>query len=318
MLLGNFLPQQEIMNYKNAQILLVTLLVLMIVAIVIIGIVIISNRDIAQVSTNQKYEQLYNVAEVEIQRVIEKYGDGKRSLVDLSQDGELKDFIQSCTPVNQNIKKGFDCEVQGNNTAGLKLDTTLEVFDTKEMKDLRVYKDESLNLILNGYNQSLNIYWDQGVALEFVLNFFIDTNTNNVWDVDEEIIEIRDIFDKKNIFTSKDQSNAFGFTPLTDRSGGVTLNINNISSLQSNNNYKTRSLALIPRTREDRSTPVILSVTPADLASFPHQLRVFNIETYDSEDENSPFIEINSKLSLEPNIDSIFNYSLITENDISF
>ncbi len=302
------------MNYKKGQILLITMLVLMVLAIVIVGIVIVTNRDIGQVTTNQKYEQLYNVAETELQRVVAKYGVSTVRLGDLSRDPDLDEYITDCTPVNESLALGYDCSVSDENALGLELDTEILVVDRKEIRNLEIYKDESITVKLEGYKQSLDVTWDQNVAMEFSMNFFIDSNNNGTWDQNEEIKEVSDIFDNFGVFNSKDPTNTFGFTSINS-GRGVRFRINSISTLPAN--YYTRSITITPRTRENNPNPVLLSVVPSDPGSFPFQVRAFETTTYDTLDNNTPVVEVNSQVSLESQIDSIFNYSLITNGNIS-
>ncbi len=299
------------MNHKKGQILLVTMLVLMVLAIVIVGIVIVTNRDVSQVVQNQKYEQLYNVAETELQKVVAKYGDSTLDLSQLPNDRDLSQ-ISGCRPVNESLEVGYDCDVSDENALGLELDTSIRVVERKEIRNLEVFKDEAITLRLEGYERGLTVSWDQNVAFEFVLNVFEDTNGNRIWDQTEKITEVRDIYDSGGVFTSKDNSNPFGFS---GNNQSISFVIDNITSLPSN--YRTRSLTIIPRTRANNPNPVLVNVIPSDPASFPFQVRAFETVTFDETDNNTPVVEVNSQVSLESQIDSIFNYSLITNGGIS-
>jgi hypothetical protein len=314
------------MNYRNklrqkrkeGQILLVTLLVLMVLAVAIVGVVIVTNRDIGQVVSNQKYEQLYNVAETELRRVIDIYGRTTSSLSDPSRDQDLAVYIQDCIAVNETVSTGFECQMVDDNALNLVLDTRVSILERKDIQDLEIYKDETVNINLAGYNQGIDFSWNQDVAMEFIVSYFVDSNGNGIWDSNEPIEEVRDTYDRYGVFDSLDPSNQFQFQALnpSQPGRGVRLIISNILSLQGIS-YVTRSVSVTPRTRVANPDPVLLTVEPTDPGSFPFQVREFTSSTFDPIDDATPFVEVSTQIPIESQVDSIFNYSIITDGNIS-
>lgn len=303
---------------KSGQILLVTLLVLMVLAVVIVGVVIVTNRDIGQVVSNQKYEQLYNVAETELRRVVDIYGESSSTLSDPSRDQDLSIYVQDCIAVNETTATGYNCRMVDDNALNLTLETRVSVLERKDINDFEIYKDETISINLAGYNQGIDFSWNQDAAMEFSLSYFVDSNGNGVWDTNEPLEEVRDTYDRYSVFDSIDSSNQFQFQALNPSAPGrgVRLVISNIVSLQGIQ-YVTRSISVTPRMRVANPDPVLLSVEPTDPGSFPFQVREFVSSTFDPIDESTPFVEVSAQIPIESQIDSIFNYSIITDGNIS-
>ncbi|MCA9386653.1 hypothetical protein KC669_01320 [Candidatus Dojkabacteria bacterium] len=306
------------MNYKErkkGQILLITLLVLMVLAVVIVGVVIVTSRDTSQVVANQKYEQLLNVAEVELQRVIDKYGDTTIPLSDLSNDSDLDNYVTSCEVINSSSEIGYECKINDDNALGLDLDTSIRVIEDKNIEGLELYKDETMSFVLDGYDQSLDITWDQDIAMEIAITYFEDLDSDGIWDTNEPLDETRDIFDAFGVYDSLGGAANFNFVSLNG-GRGTRFNISNIVDLQSVN-YQTTSISLTARTRNNLSGPTLLNMIPSDPASFPFQIRSFKTSVYDPNDSETPVAEIESFISIETQLDSIFNYTIITDGNIT-
>ncbi|MCA9381296.1 hypothetical protein KC678_03455 [Candidatus Dojkabacteria bacterium] len=300
---------------KQGQILLITLLVLMVLAIVIVGVVIVTSRDTSQVVANQKYEQLLNVAEVELQRVIDKYGDTTIPLDDLSRDDDLDNYVTSCDAVNSNSQIGYECKINDDNALGLDLDTTITVVEDKNISGLELYKDDTITFALDGYNQGLDITWDQDIAMEIAITYFEDLDSDGVWDTNEPLDETRDIFDAFGVYDSLGGTPNFNFVSLNG-GRGARFTINNIADLQSIN-YQTTSISLTARTRNNLGNPTLIDVTATDPGSFPFQIRSFTTSVFDPNDPQTPVAEVESFVSIETQLDSIFNYTIITDGNIT-
>ncbi len=309
------------MNYrtkskKKAQILLVTLLVLTVVAMAVSGTVILLNRDVGQVSTSQKYQQIYNVAESQLQRVIEKYGNYNEDLNNIGND------FATCSSVQQEENNIYECTFSDEINAATTIDTSLTAIDSKNINELSIKKDQALTVNLNGYRNGVQINWGENFAMELSITYFIDANGNSVWDNNEEIQNIGDVYDLQNVFDSREgndpnSESVFNFSIFDAENVATSLQftVSSIDNFQAN--YYPMNLTVIPRSNLSSLSSTKISITPTDPSVFPYQIRSFEAKSFDSEDPSSPVATVESFIPLGSQIDSIFNYAFITKDTLT-
>jgi len=298
---------------KNGQILLITLLVLTILSIITVSLVILVNKDIKQVVSNDKYEQSYNASESQLSRFLDKYATYKiPAITALITDPVLG---VGCIPGPQFVDKTeVTCTFNNDpNLTSFKTDTTSVVID--DLKKLDAYpinKDSAYELNLNngvsGYNGRLDISWDkQPSAIDFALIYSDSTGKERM---------IRDVYDFNGIFfsnlggtySSNNLIHPFDFYNNINNSAlNTSFTISKIKGL--NGVPKTLRITLRMKNLND-STQV--TVIPSDFVTFPIQMREFTSTSFDSKDANPPVAKVQTKIPLYPQLDSFFDYSLIS------
>lgn len=306
MFLDKHLHQQETMNSnKKGQIMVITLIVLMILGVVIVGLIILINRDTGQVTSNKKSQQIYNVAETELLAVVSEYADPSISLTN------IPNCVQTTT---QNAGIKFDCEATDEALDGnLTITTKLDIEETKQIENLEIRKDQTFTMNLDGYNSTLTFDWDRDAAVEFTVTFFDDNNLNGVWDTGETLESKTGVYDTNSIL----YENSGGSSDITFGNLGATqtsLNISTISNLPAK--YRAYNLSITPRLTQDTLEAVIFDITPSNFNTIPRQMRIFTATSFDATDSDTPVQILNSQVPLYPQLDSIFNYSLITKDSI--
>ena len=156
---------------KKGQILLITLLVITILSIITLTTVVFVAKDIKQVSQNNQYQQSYNVAENQLQQVLNNYSNPSKTLSSLIKDPLFSNCTNNITnSVNGNYE--VDCISQNDTTfSSFPTDTTLAVIDSEQISNYIIIKDNSLDLNLSkagqGYTGGINLSWDQSIAVDF-------------------------------------------------------------------------------------------------------------------------------------------------------
>jgi len=280
---------------SKGQILVITLVVLMIIAITIIGVITTLNRDTLQVSTSDKYGQIYAVTENELLRGVETYGLGY-NINQLNSQG--------CSRNQSSTELRFVCDSEPTNPSNLDISNELIIYDTKNITELELRKDESYAVNLNGYNNDIRVTWDTtNTAVEFALTYS-DNGVN-------QVRVIRDVYEWNSLYTSNGANN---FTFTSNSATGTTFRISSISGLSGS--YTTQNLIIYPRTT-NANTVVTFSVSPTSYASFPYQMRVFESQSFDASDPNTPLVSLDSRISLLPQIVSLFDYALLTNGQVT-
>lgn len=306
MCLGRPLLLLETMNSnKKGQIMVISLIVLMILGVVIVGLIILINRDTGQVTSNKKSQQIYNVAETQLLSIVSRYADPANSLT------TIPNCIQT-TSQNGGIR--FDCGTTEDILDGaLTITTRIEIEETKEIEDLEIRKDQTFTMNLDGYTAGLNIDWDRDAAVEFYFTYFIDSNTNGVWDNNEALEVKTGVYDRNSIL----YENNGGDSDINFANLGTTqtsFNISGIDNLPAN--YRPYNLSITPRLTTDTLEAVLFDITPSNFSTLPRQMRIFTATSFDASDNDTPVQTLNSQVPLYPQLDSIFNYSLLTKDSI--
>jgi len=301
---------------KKGQILIITLLVLTILSILSISIIVLNNRDAGQVVANLKYEQAYNVAETELNSLIQIYGDYQTNLSALSIDClELEpNNWYECTKTRSDLNSDTAYNVETN------------IRNEKEIQRYELAKDRSLDIYLNGYSSGLDIRWfdNSGLlgAMEMTLVFKTPTGDYKV---------VKDLFDKYGIFDTKNATSVFSYqsieSDLTRQNSSTRINIgttkiNLIANALNNSVNLTNSdipyyLKLTLRSNSAQAV-LPLSVQSTDPASFPSQVRTFTASSFDNNASNTstPVANVESVVPLFGQLGGIFDYALISEDEV--
>lgn len=294
-------------NKKPAQILVVTLFVLMIVAVIVVGVVSVAGKDALQTTADVQYNQLYDAAERTIITIIDSYGSATTPLSNLTNSSL--------------VPSGYTC--QANNTTcplGQYLCTRSEtgvtnqlcIRDSRDISDYELSKDDSFVMPLNNYRGELQIAWVGEAALEFALHYY-DTSTATYG-------VVNDLFDNNNplIFSSNggdpfsDPAGVHALAFQTNASGGIRFNLSSTTGI--NANRRLDYLRITPRMRGD--TGVILLDVTASSAGLPYQVRVFDSVSFASND-NHILAQAVSQVPLFPQIINILHYGLLTDSAVT-
>lgn len=305
------------MNYKekNAQVLLITLLVLTIVGIVVVGIVTLSNRDVQQVVTTEKYEKLYNTSETELRKLVDAFGR-----YDIQLDASLTTKFTYCTPKQATVE--YDCALTDTaSTPNSEIRTTINVANKREVIDYEVKKDKSFVLNVTGYNSGLDIRFDRPAALEFSLIAREAAAPRNL-KVIKGVYDLSGVYDSlvgSDPYNDTTNIHAFNYTPLSgdpavrQLSTRIIINAANIAGLAGTD--VPLYLSITPRIRGEVGS-VKLSVVPQTTALL-YQVREFTSSTYDAQDTNTPNARLVTKIPLTPQIETVFDYSILTNGVLS-
>lgn len=302
MFLGKHQSQQETIHTRlEAQALVITLLVLAIVSVVVIGILVIANRDVTQVINNEKYERLYNEAERRVRDTIQLHG--------------VATLPSSCG--NSSLFPGYleyDCGSDQVTSDALSAIVDLKVLDRRSIEDFPVAKDRSLDVALDGYSQGVEVTWTGNLAMEFNIVYT---------DGGGAIQSIKDIYDRAGVFDSlagdnptNDINNIHDINFQVLDAGNTTSSTTfTISSTNGINLGSTLVLRLTPRSKIEGDTTSI-TVRATNVGAFPYQMREFVSTAVDQLDSGSPLARVLSKVPLAPQIEGIFDYSILVKNDL--
>lgn len=315
---------------KKGQILLMTLLVLMILAIVVVGTVRLTNRDTSQVASNLKYQNFFNVSETKAQDVIQNIAD--ISATDMDQNTGTNSFITdnpNCLQTERlNNLVGYECSFSDpNNEGNNEILNTVTINQTKYLEDYPVNKDETFAIQLDGYKDSITLSWNEiDAALELKIVYFTDSNGNKLWDENEFLDSTTGTYDitANGVFKKDANANAVSNAISTRSAAAIDGNAINFladigqsSGVSSSANTYPLYMNITPRIPQNSLFKSIkLTMQADDYSIFPYQVREVVSKTYDTADGSTPFVELKSVVPIRPQMDSIFNYSLITPDDV--
>lgn len=289
---------------KQAQILVITLLILGIITIGVLSIISILNRDTAQVVNNKKFEIVNNAAEINVTNAVKAHQNAPTL-------GDLSSQIPTCTfTSNTGGKLTYTCQDGASVFSPINVRSTLVLEDKRDIVNKELASDESLSVNLQGYKGSMRIEWSGNFALEF--NLILRTPTGS-W------VNVNDVFDRHNVFNSLAGDNPFVdpnnihdfvFTdPATTAANDAQFDINQILNNLGYGTYTPQALIITPRNAQTANT--LMSVYGLG-AGFPNQIREFSAISFDNSDNASPTGEVKAELFLQPQIDSIFDYALLS------
>ncbi|GAB4284871.1 MAG: hypothetical protein Kow0081_2320 [Candidatus Dojkabacteria bacterium] len=299
---------------KKGQIMLLTLLVLMIIAIAVIGILNLVIRDSNQVSNTGDYQLALQVSESITQRAVEVYGNNP-SLISIEEltgatgdiDSNLSDILDYCTlSVDNQEQKTFECR----KNVGTDFTSILLVSDKKEVIDFNLEINRPLTLNLEGYlsSEGLLVSWDSNlVALELSLIYFDSSNTLKVAEA---------LWDSGSLRVSEEPEAIINELPLTTNTFAEpdrSLQIPNFALADVNSLV---SITFTPRSKDPNVQQVTLNIIPTDYTTYPFQIREFRTTSFNPNSGSTPSVTTITQIPIEPQLDSIFNYSLITEDSV--
>jgi hypothetical protein len=294
-------------DLKNAQILLVTLLVMTIISIIVVGLIVISNRDVQQVVVSDKYDQILNSSENQMKGTIDT----------LSKNGVTLDKIsqllpsQNCVP--QTLGTDYICTFTTTGDTQVEVKNVLRVKDSKEIKEFEILKDDSFEINLNAYNGYLTSSWDKAMPIQFDITFRRADGTYFI---------ISDVFDMTNNYP--------GISPQSNFTDTLSIHPINFEPVD-NQGLATQVKFNIASTSGYSGTPVWLSITPRSKQSydsikfslraqdeglFPFQMREYTIESVDAGDAGSPVVRLEVAVPLNSQPISLLDYGLLTPDDI--
>lgn len=301
------LPETMLDNHKKAQIMLITLLVLIILGILISGIVLVLRRDAEQTVANAKFEQLFNSAEGNLQSVVSDYGDYSVSLSSLTQR------FSECTSIEENFE--YECVFENDEYSSILTNTKLTIEDSRDVVEYEIQKDKTLALDIDNYKQEIEVIWDSNVAVEITLLYRDSLGSTRI---------IKDVFDRYNIleslngddpYTDPFNMHPFNFSAVTgqDQNRSFVVNLGSTIGLSASDSLLT--ILFTPRAFTSYAS-TRFSVRAINPSLFPHQMRVFTASSFDPSDGSSPVARLQTQVPLTPQIDGVFDYSLLTDSDI--
>lgn len=317
------------MNYKKrlqAQILVITLVVLMILSIIIVGIVSIASKDTEQTVSNKEYDAIRNQVELNLDKMIHDLATTDLGADRLSDCDEITEII----PAQQYI-----CRYTQNTAVG-SVRSEISVKDDAQVDKYQIEKDSSLNLSLikenpvTGnlfYKNSILLEWNEQVAMDFALIYFVDDNLNNLYEQGEDIRVVKDVYDLAGVYDSlvsddpyNDINGIHDFVysdtgiDAEDLATKTRILIGDILQMQDAKN-KPLYLRITPRMKSTGYAQVTISVSP-DGANFPLQIREYTGDGYVENDKETSIVKIRTQIPLTPQTDSIFDYALLTEDQV--
>lgn len=300
--------QQEIMSSKKTkkgQVLLITLLVLTIIGIVIVGLVTLSNRDVSQVITSEKYEKLYNTSETQVRQIIDNFGKYDKPLT------TLPTVFTQCTGTGL----AYNCTFVDTTTGNTNVKTDITVNDTSTITNYEVQKDRSFIMQIKGYSGTLDFTWDKATAVEF--SVIAQDSARNL-KVVKDVYDLSGVYDGlvgDNPYSTPHPNHPFTYIVKdpSNKANTVTLNMTPAALGLGSTDY-VYYLTITPRLKTDNES---VRFTITGIAGLLPQIREFISTSVDTNDSNSPLAKVISQIPLAPQMDSVFDYALISNSAIN-
>lgn len=333
---------------KRAQILLITLIVLSIIGIITVSIVILVQRDTAQVTSSENYEEAYNASEGHLNELLNKYSDRLIPLDQLLSDfgdedgglnpdgaggGDGREGSQSTggndTPFaselqcTQQAAGGFLCQVENDEFSNLDLKTEISVNELNYLKEYPLYKDRTIDLALGAYTDEITVSWDKDSAIEFTLVY---------QDGGGQMQLVKDIYDPLNLYYQHlgqydhilDHLGVHPFdfvAPLnTDLNHSVKFILRNVKGVNGSAVSGTLKYLRITNRNSDNNQAVLLNLnaTGPNSGTFPKQVREFVSRSFNTSNLVTPIANLKTIIPLHAQPESLFDYAIITKDEINF
>lgn len=291
---------------KSAQIMVVTLLVMMILGIITVGVASNASRDTLQSVSSRQFEDLYDTSEERVFTILDKYSKIKNVSGQLYELNDLNyDYPTDCTEIRSN--KEYECIFSLNNS----VESEVIVEDITNFDDYEIYKDEMFMFDLDGYVGEIRMSWEGEAAIDMGL-IYRNTSSNRYF-------VIRDLYDRLSIMDAaggdefSTDRHAFRFnTYQSPNTNSFRFSISQISGFNSSGN-QSEYLFIIPRIDGDNGS-IKLSFSAA--SSLKEQMRVVTASSYVLGIDNGPVPSVRSMIPLAPQIPSIFAYSLMVDGPV--
>ena len=296
------------MKYKKqnqnakGQILLITLLVLTILSIITITIILINSRDIKEVSSNRKYDQIYAAVEDKTKELIRTFGRYETPLTTLSN------APYNCFPESSNK---YNCTYT---LASGVYNANIVVSNEKSYVDYQVFKDRGLEINLVGYKDYLDLHWEKSglpaneqASMEFILVYTDAAGNYRVK---------TDVYNPAGVYTSAPAAGSpFTYFENPGYPGNTfARRIGFSTSLTATEN--PQKLVIIPRMTATNGS-VELDVSPTTPGIYPDQVRVFKGNSYDNSDDETPVVNIVTQIPIYPQTLGLLDYALLTQGNVT-
>lgn len=279
---------------KKGQILLTTLLVLSILSILTVSIASIATRDIFQVGNTDKYEQTYNSIDTRLRNLIALYN---ASAIDYAGTF-CSDGTKSQTVVSGRIE--YTCTKNDTSFSEFAVKDDVVITDYTEVNNYPVKKDESLEIILNGYNGIIESSWDIPAAIEYTLVFRNNAN---------EVTVLKDIYQNSTSVFQSAPGSVITFVPDASTPG-----LKNTFTISSTSLFQGTTISLILTPRINTSDSVNITVKGG--VGFPAQMREFRAIGVSTSATSAPVVKLSVFLPLSGQIGNFLDYALISPNNI--
>ncbi len=280
---------------KPAQILVVTLMIMVVITIAITSIVSITLRNSQQVQLNTEYRRTYNLAESRLLSMIDDVN--KNNIHESIGDGSV-DFGGNCSVLTPGPQPEFSCNFDESEPGYRSI---ANVRDTNVIENFELSANEYFNVILNNSVTSLELSWTgQTNAVELVLGYFSNFKDR----------QLTSIIDKNNVYSlpTDPELSKSGF--LTESAvaveNKVIINFSEVINLPAPQN---RELNYLRIKNISRGGGTSLSLRASSGASLPNQLRVIDVFSYSNRNVESASPLITTRIPLSPPVSDIFNYS---------
>jgi hypothetical protein len=238
----------------KAQILVITVIVLLLLSIIVIGIIAVVTRDVGQSVSSQQYETSYNKTEEKMLKMLDSYGD-----TDVALTGLLT--WEGCT-LQSTV---YQCQSTDGN-----LTTKVNVEDTNLVKDYELGKDGTFKVILGSYTGNLEISWTGDTALLMTLEYKATSG---------QYESVQDVYDNTGILTSSGSSAADHPMHATVPAGKNNTIIVNVGGITLPAAASSRSFFKIKVLMNDNSHISTLLGVKGD-NTLPKQIRKFEGVSY--------------------------------------
>lgn len=293
--------QKKYLPKIKAQILVVVLIALSILSIFVVVVASNARRDAQQTIQNKQYEQAVTVGEEVLLTAIDQLSN----LVDLGCND-----LGGGTTWNCKIKpEEGEGEILSQNE--IVVDLTIDN-QVREIKNYSLQKDKNLSVVLNGFDDQLNVSWTNNASWIITLDYIVN-GTNQYG-------SIKDIYDDEdiNLFPPTAVHSCFNFSSGNTSSFEINLRTANLCLPANTNLLEIRFKPLM----NTSSGATLLSVSD-DAGALPPQAIVYFVKAYSAavveveEDQNVPIAELEAVVPLNSTSMELLDYVFRSEQDLN-
>lgn len=288
-------------RFQKAQVLLLTLIILSVMGVLIIGTIIIFRRDSGQVINTEKYQQILNVAETDLIRVAEEYANPSNLIENIVSDARFQDLLSSCAfRFDNQSQKSTTCQSTSDETNELNLNTEIQLIDSKDIENLSIYKDQPLQVQLDGYRSSVQIDLEDTIPSEISLSY-VNQSTG--------LTEILRTFIDRNRLLSQNviSGNLSPYISFPE-AGVISLNLQSLPS-----NYSTVNFEITIRIDSAENESAQVNIQPSNYTDFPYQIRNFKVKSFDSQSASTPVVQLSTFSLISSEASAFLDYPLLID-----